>query len=126
MADSRASVLVTAAGTIVAQGIMKGLRLANLGDSGLTYRIVASDASPLAVGLYRADSGVLVPDAKSKDYVDAIVKLCDREKVQAIFVGSDEEIPVLASEGEKIERLTGAKVLADPMALSIGSDKLET
>jgi hypothetical protein len=40
-----ARVLVTAAGSIVAQGIIKSLKLAN------RYTIIAADMSPLAAGL---------------------------------------------------------------------------
>ena len=124
--EGTANVLVTAAGTIVAQGIMKCLRLANLGGYRPAYRIVAADMSPQATGLYRADLGVLVPPATSEDYVGSLIKVCREERVRAVFVGSEEELHVLAREGRRIEEETGAKVLADPAALAIGSDKLET
>jgi carbamoyl-phosphate synthase large subunit len=65
--------LVTAAGTIVAQGIMKSLRLASsFPDVAIRYRIVNADASPQAAGLYRGDSGSLVPTADSPDYIDSM------------------------------------------------------
>ena len=54
-----ARVLVTAAGSIVAQGIIKSLKLAQ------RYNIVAADMSPLAAGLWRCDSGILVPAVTS-------------------------------------------------------------
>jgi carbamoyl-phosphate synthase large subunit len=120
------NVLVTAAGTIVAQGIMKGLRLANRGNGSIKYRIVATDMSPQGVGLYRADLGLLVPPAKSEDFVNSLVKICREEQIRAVFVGSEEELQVLSENGKRIEEETGAKILVDSVALAIGSDKFRT
>ena len=124
--NGTADVLVTAAGTIVAQGIMKCLRLANRENATPRYRIVAADMSPQAAGLYRADLGLLVPPATSDHYADSLVKICSEEGIRAIFVGSEEELRTLSEDGERIERETGARILADPTAMSIGSDKLRT
>ena len=61
---TKANVLVTAAGGIVAQGIIKSLKLANTSNnSPVKYRIIAADMSAQAAGLYRCDSGVLIPSA---------------------------------------------------------------
>ena len=56
-----ASVLITAAGSIVAQGIIKSLKLANQVGKPVKYRIIATDMSLQAAGLYRCDKGLLVP-----------------------------------------------------------------
>jgi hypothetical protein len=47
-----ARVVVTAAGSILAQGIIKSLKLANE-KHGIKYTIIAADMSPFAAGLYR-------------------------------------------------------------------------
>ncbi len=79
---SRETVLVTSAGSIIAQGIIKSLNLANeQKDNPLRYQIIGTDMSPDAAGLYRADNGVLVPAATSADYTDYLVKL-DRETLR--------------------------------------------
>ncbi len=58
------TVLVTATGTVIAQGIIKSLNLANEAkDNPVKYRIIGADMSPDAPGLYRSHSGVLVPPA---------------------------------------------------------------
>jgi len=120
-----ARVLVTAAGSIVAQGIIKSLKLANKKNS--SYTIIAADMSPLAAGLYRCDSGMLVPPVSSPDYIDSIIKICKNNKVQAIFCGSDDELLALAGAKEVIESSTGAKLLTgSPDALAIARDKWRT
>ncbi|HEY5631975.1 MAG TPA: hypothetical protein VIR31_07580, partial [Nitrososphaeraceae archaeon] len=46
-----ANVLVTAAGGIIAQGIIKSLKLANASDSSpVKYKIIAADLSAQAAG----------------------------------------------------------------------------
>ncbi len=66
-----ARVLVTAAGSIVAQGITKSLKLANK-KSDIKYTIISADMSPLVAGLYRCDSGILVPPVSSPDYIESM------------------------------------------------------
>jgi len=122
------NVLVTSAGSIVAQGIMKCLNLANqqAGTDG-RYKIVAADMSPRAPGLYRADFGALVPPVTSPDYLDFIIKLCLEKKIRAVFVGSDEETFPLALAKDDIENKSGAVVITNPPdVISIATDKWET
>jgi carbamoyl-phosphate synthase large subunit len=113
-----ARVLVTAAGSIVAQGIIKSLKLAQ------RYNIVAADMSPLAAGLWRCDAGVLVPAVSSPDYIESIIKACNDNNVDAIFCGSDDELLALAGAKKEIEGRTGAKLLTgSPDALAVARDK---
>jgi hypothetical protein len=87
---------VTAAGSIVTQGIIKSLKLAN------RYTIISTDMSPLATGLYRCDAGVLVPAVSSPDYIESIVRSCNDNHVQAVYCGSDDELLALASIEENL------------------------
>jgi len=66
----KVKVLVTGSGSIVGQGIIKSLKLANnKKDSNLKYEIVAADMSALSAGIYRSDFGTLIPPASSCDYI---------------------------------------------------------
>jgi carbamoyl-phosphate synthase large subunit len=122
-----ASVVVTAAGTVIGQGIMKCLRLANKNGGEIEYRITATDASPLAAGLYRGDTGVVVPLASDPAYVESIIDAVKKAGATAIFPGSDEELLPLASAMEKIERRSGAKVIVNPKGvLETCADKWKT
>jgi carbamoyl-phosphate synthase large subunit len=121
----KAGVLVTAAGSIVAQGIIKSLKLANK-KRRVKYTIIAADMSPLAAGLYRCDSGILVPPASAPDYIESIIKACNDYDVQAVFCGSDSELLVLAGAKESIER-RGTKLLTGSLeALAVARDKWAT
>jgi carbamoyl-phosphate synthase large subunit len=122
------TVLVTASGGIIGQGIMKSLRLAT--SSSLTpnsYRILAVDSSPLAAGLYRSDIGLIVPKASDPEYIDSIIKHLKNYEVDALFVGSDEELVTIASVKKRIERESPTKVLVtEPVVIKIARDKWET
>jgi carbamoyl-phosphate synthase large subunit len=121
-------VLVTAVGGIVAQGIIKSLKLANLLDISLVkYKIIAADMSAQAPGLYRCHDGFLLPSANSTNYIDNIVKIAREEDIDAIYVGSDKELLVIGKSKKRIESESKAKVLSSPVeVLTIGRDKWKT
>ena len=126
--EMNAKVLVTAVGGIVAQGIIKSLKLANLSDIGVVkYKIIAADMSAQAPGLYRCHDGFLLPSANSPEYIENIVKIAREEDIDAIYVGSDEELLVIGKSKKRIERESRAKVLSSPVGvLTIGRDKWKT
>lgn len=123
-----AKVLVTAVGGIVAQGIIKSLKLANLSDNSVVkYRITAGDMSAQAAGLYRCDSGILLPSATSTDYIERILKIARDEDMDAIYIGSDEELLIIGNSKKRIESESKAKVLSSPIdVLTTARDKWKT
>jgi carbamoyl-phosphate synthase large subunit len=123
-----ATVLITAAGGIVGQGIMKSLRLANSQSlSPIKYRILAADSNPLAAGLYRSDVGLIVPKASDPDYVDSVIKQLNENSVDALFVGSDEELVIVARAKKRIENETSSKALVGKLkVIQMAQDKWET
>lgn len=124
----KATVLVTSAGGIVGQGIMKSLRLASSSSlAPISYRILAVDASPLAAGLYRSDIGHIVPKATDPGYIDSIIKYLRDYEVEALFVGSDEELVAIATAKKRIEMESPSKVLVTELdVIRIARDKWET
>jgi len=115
---ARETVLVTATGSVIAQGIIKSLNLANEEkDNPVKYQIIGADMSPDAPGLYRADSGILVPPATSPDYIDYLINLCRQREIKAIFVGSDDELLTVARAQTQIERESPARALVGPIDL---------
>lgn len=123
-----ATVLVTAAGGIVGQGIIKSLRLASSSSlAPISYRILAVDSSPLAAGLYRSDIGHIVPKATDPGYIDSIIKYLRDYEVEALFVGSDEELMAIATAKKRIEMESPSKVLVTELdVIRIARDKWET
>ncbi|MCI0558382.1 MAG: ATP-grasp domain-containing protein [Nitrososphaera sp.] len=121
-----ARVLVTAAGSIIAQGIIKSLKLASQ-KGNIRYRIFAADMSLLAAGLYRCEAGALLPPASSPRYLEALSEVCERFDIQAVFCGSDDELMTLAEAKTTAERRTGAKfMVGSKKGISTARDKWKT
>lgn len=120
--------MVTGAGSILGQGIIKCLHLNNKKkNTNVIYKIVGVDMSIEAIGLYRSDLGFVVPEASSHDYVDSIIKICKDKKIEAIFVGTDQELLPLANAKKLIETESGAVVISNPPeVISICRDKWNT
>lgn len=118
----RLTVAVTGVGGGVGQSIIKALRM-----STLECRIVAADANSLAAGLYRADVAYVLPPANSPTYVEQVIQMCHAEGVDALFPGSDPELPALARGKPTIEAETGARVIiSSERVIEIGNDKWAT
>ena len=129
MRMKKANVLVTAAGSILAQGIIKSLKLANISKKNIPvkYRIIATDMNAQAAGLYRCDGGILVPPASSPNYIDSIVKISKEQNICAIYVGSDEELLAIGRARKQIENETEAKIMINPIeVITIARDKWKT
>lgn len=116
------NVLVTGAGGPVGQSIMKAVRRASL-----SCCLVATDRHPMSVGFHWADSHYVLPSARDPRYVTQLGAICREERVDAVLIGSEAEMCVLAQEKETFERETGARVIVSPPeVLRISTDKWET
>lgn len=74
-------------------------------------RIVAADLSELAPALYVADAHYLVPRIDDPSYLDTILSICRKEKIDAVTTLIDPEIALLAQNRERFEQI-GVEVLA--------------
>jgi len=116
------NILVTGTGGGVGQSIIKALHI-----SKIDCRIISTDSNPLAVGIYRGDSGYLIPTANSPNFIDTIIDICEQESIDVIFIGSDPELPYFAANKNRIEEKTGTKVVvSSPEVIKIGYDKWMT
>lgn len=109
-------VMVTSAGGIVAQGIIKSLKYHN-GSEGKKhhkYEILGADISYEAAGLYRCDKFTIIKKPDEKNYIRNLINLCLQEKINALFIGSDIELPVLSRNKYLIEKRTGTQVITCP------------
>ena len=74
-------------------------------------RIIATDNSQYAPALYFADKQYIVPKIDSPEYIDVLLDICRKEKINAITTFIDPEIMLLAKNREKFEKM-GIEVLA--------------
>lgn len=121
----KTNVLVTGAGSILGQGIIKSLKLSNTQHPrSVTYNIFAADMSPQAAGIYRCNKAFLIPAPSVPDYGDNVVQICRKNNVDAVFVGTDEEMLPLALLKDRIKKESGATVITNPVdVIRMASDK---
>ena len=74
-------------------------------------RIIAADLSNLAPALYVADVHYLVPRIDDPRYLDTILDICRKEKINAVTTLIDPEIGLLAKNRARFEEI-GVEVLA--------------
>lgn len=115
-------VLVTGAGALLGQGILRALR-----HSPLKPWLLAVDPSPLSAGLYWADASALVPMAKDPTYMARIEALLAEHRPDAVLVGTDVELELFAEHRARLESTYGTHiVVASPEVVRIADDKLLT
>ncbi|MDC8437830.1 MAG: ATP-grasp domain-containing protein [Candidatus Nitrosotenuis sp.] len=124
----QANVLVTGAGSILGQGIIKSLKLSNVQHPRpVAYNILAADMSPQAAGIYRCSKAFLISAPSEPDYGDRIVQICRENGVDAVFAGTDEELLPLALLKDRIKKESGATVITNPVdVIMMASDKWAT
>ncbi len=115
---SNLSVLVTGAGGLIGQGIIRSLRAMDNSP-----QILATDISLVAAGFYWADKSFMLPHSSQQNsYLASITEKSKRNDVRVIFPGSDMEARLLsaknpdpnfisiAASSEKIWDVTGDKL----------------
>lgn len=68
---------------------------------GETGRVIATDCSNLAPAVYDADAFHLVPRITAPGYLDVILDICKKEKIDGAFSLIDPELSLLAKEKER-------------------------
>ena len=74
-------------------------------------RIIATDSSPYAPALYFADKQYIVPRIDNPVYIDTILDICKKERVNVATTFIDPEILLLAENRKKFTEV-GVEVLA--------------
>ena len=75
-----------------------------------TGKVIATDMSNLAPAIYEADKYYIVPRMTSPDYVDTIIDICQKEKIDGVLSLIDPELSLLA-KNETLFEAIGTKVI---------------
>jgi carbamoyl-phosphate synthase large subunit len=115
-------VLVTGAGALLGQGIVR-----MLAASDLNVHSIAVDPSGLAPALYWANEAHLIPMVKDPRYLEVMLGLLRRLRPDAVLIGTDVELELFARHRQEIEsELGGAVVVSSPAVVATADDKYET
>jgi carbamoyl-phosphate synthase large subunit len=115
-------VLVTGAGALLGQGIIRSLRA-----SALETHIIAVDPSPVSAGLYWADEALLLPMATDPNYLARFRQIAQETRPEAILVGTDVELELFSAHRTELEKELGTTiVVSSPDVVRIANDKYWT
>jgi carbamoyl-phosphate synthase large subunit len=115
-------VLVTGAGALLGQGILRALK-----RSSAEIEVACADPSPLSAGLYWTDEAYLLKMASDPDYISRLGEVLARAKPDILIPGTDSELSVLAAHRDRLLAEFGTQVLvSDARAVAIADDKFMT
>ena len=101
--------------------ILKALRLART-----PYEIVGSDMSPVSSGLAAVDHPYLLPPASDADYLPALLAVCRKHGVRALFHGSEPELRVMSARRDEIRAAGIFLPINPPEVIDVCMDKART
>ncbi len=115
----RLRVLVTGAGALLGQGILRCLQ-----KNRQKYHIVTGDPDFKSPGHWLGDKAVTIPLVKDSRYLICLEEILVQERIQFVLIGTDVELPILSENRERIERQYGAKIIvSNPTVINIANDK---
>ena len=79
-------------------------------------KVIASDMSELAPAIYEADKYYIVPKITEAGYIDFIMDICVKEKIDGVLSLIDPELSLLAQNKEKFGKI-GVKVIGSSYEL---------
>ena len=101
--------------------LVKALRL-----STIAYRIIGSDLSISAAKQSCADVCVELPKANDPSYLEKLMLICAREKVDVLLPGSEPELRVISANAEMIRQQVKLVAVNDQGLIEVCSDKFKT
>lgn len=121
MTNSKTTIVRTAVGSPASVGLIKELRKRGI-------RVVGTDCNPLSAGFYFCDKSYVVPRGDELNFVEELLKICEKEKPKAIISGPEEEILTLSKNKKLFEKrdilvLVPAYRIARTCADKVATDK---
>jgi len=87
--------------------------------------VVATDCSNLAPAIYDADKYYIVPPMAQDGYLDVILDICKKEKIDAVLTLIDPEISLLAENMDKFKALGTTPIVSDFDKVEMCFDKFK-
>lgn len=94
-----------------------------LGDEG---KIIGADLQLTAPALSAADIKVQVPEVYSENYIERVLDICKRYRVDLLLSLNDLELPILAEAKPLFEEIGTRVVISSKEVIDIAFDKLKT
>lgn len=121
------TILLLGVGGNVSQGILKAIRGYDFAKENVEIHVIGACISPESVGLYMCDQACISPYANDSGFLDWVITLCNKQKVDLILTGVEENIIALQRGIRELKTRTKAIFVASPLEmLEIGQNKYLT
>lgn len=116
-------VLVTSAGSVLGQAIIKSLKIIKRFD----LEIHTADPNPNAAGFYMGTFKYFIEYANSNEYIPNLKKLLKMIQPEVVFVGTDVELLLISKAKNELESTYNTKIIvSDPSVIEMADDKYKT
>lgn len=116
------NILVTGAGALLGQGILRLLQTSNF-----EKKIYTADPDPRSSGHLLGDYALTVPKASDENYISELKKTVSDYKIDVILVGTDTELVKLAEVQNDFFNQLGCRIIVSPSrVITISNDKFLT
>ena len=116
------NILVTGAGALLGQGILRLLQIADF-----SKKIFTADPDARSTGHWLGDYAVTIPKVNEPNYIDSIKKIVTDHNIDAILVGTDVELPILSKYRIYFLENYNCKIIVSSEAvINIANDKFLT
>ena len=121
MANKKRVLITGIGGGGVGLQIFKALQLTD------NYEIFGADASNLSIGLYLDGfkNTFILPLAQNENYIEKLLSLVKKEKINIVSPGSEAELKVIARNIKKLRRENVLATINNPETINLCSDKLK-
>lgn len=89
-------------------------------------KVVATDMQLTAPAVQVADVKIQVPAVYDPNYIDITLDICKEHRIDAVLCLNDLELPILAENKEKFEKLGVRVIVSSPNVIDICFDKYKT
>lgn len=86
--------------------------------------VIATDMSPLAPAIYDADKHYIVPRMTEDGYIDVILDICKKEKIDGVLSLIDPELSLLAEYEEAFKKVGTTVIGSDYDVCEMSLDKM--
>lgn len=88
-----------------------------------TGNVIATDCSDLAPAIYEADKYYIVSRIDDNNYINEIIEICKKEKVDTLISLIDPELSLIAQNIEKFNEIGVKPIISDYSAIELAFDK---
>lgn len=116
------TVLITGAG---APGIRGTLYSLTCNFDARKIKTVGTDVKESAVGKYFCDKFYRIPHASNPEYLDVLLNICEKEKVDVILPQNTAELAVLSENRDQFKKIGSVVTISNKKSIEIANDKYQ-